>query len=140
LAGHAKLREAIALEGGPLRNFAEEIVLTGLTQTASMSLIQEPMKRLGFFVSDDQAYRIFKGTAGVAVLIQEFCIRLLYRHFYLYRHFHQHTKSAIEDAAIEAIEQLPDYLRVVFHHYEYGQEWVSMSAMLIAAILTEVTR
>ncbi len=139
LAGHARLREAIVLEGGPLRNFAEEIVLKGLTQAASMSLIQEPMKRLGLFVSDDQARRIFMGTAGVAVLIQEFCIHL-YRHFHLNRHFHQDTKSNIEDAQIEAVEQFPDYLGVVFDHYMYGQDWYSISIMLITAISGEVNR
>ncbi|MFL5625894.1 MAG: TIR domain-containing protein, partial [Ktedonobacteraceae bacterium] len=77
LAGHTKLREEIAHEGGPYRNFAEGVILTGLTQTASTRLIQEPMKLIGFDISDKQARRIFEGTAGVAVLIQEFCIRLL---------------------------------------------------------------
>ena len=134
LAGHGKLREAIELEGSPFRNFAEEIILTGLSQTSSVNLIQEPMKLLGFFVNDDQAMRIFKGTAGVAVLIQEFCIRLLDAHI------RQSNKPEIDDALIEEVERFPDYLNEVFHHYEYGQNWISTSIMLITAILEKVTR
>jgi AAA domain len=134
LAGHKALHNAIALEEGPLRNFAEEIVLTGLTQKASMRLIQEPMENLGFSISNEQALRIFQGTAGVAVLIQEFCIRLLCRDV------PSIDKSEIEDSVIENIEKSSDYLNVVFDHYEYGQKWTSFCIMLIAAIHKEVSR
>ncbi|HEY9829590.1 MAG TPA: tetratricopeptide repeat protein [Stenomitos sp.] len=133
LAGHAKLRQAIEVEGGPFRNFAEEITLTGLTETASMRLIQQPMKLIGFEVTDDQARQIYEGTAGVAVLIQEFCIRLL-------RGLRQVNTSYIEDAEIEKIEQSPEYLSVVFEHYKYAQEWDSLAVLLLTTILEEVKK
>ncbi|MEW6498618.1 MAG: tetratricopeptide repeat protein, partial [Cyanobacteriota bacterium] len=133
LAGHAKLRQAIEVEGGPFRNFAEEITLTGLTETASMRLIQQPMKLIGFEITDDQARRIYEGTAGVAVLLQEFCIRLL-------RGLRQVNTSHIEDAEIEKIEQSPEYLSVVFEHYKYAQEWDCMAVLLLTTILEEVKK
>jgi hypothetical protein len=133
LAGHAKLREAIKLEGGPFRNFAEEITLTGLTETAGMRLIQEPIKLVGFEINDNQTRRIFNGTAGVPVLIQEFCIRLLLG-------LQDFSKSEIENSAIDEIEQSPDYLQIVFEHYMYAQVWDSKSVMIITAILGEITR
>lgn len=67
-------------------------------------------------------------------IIQEFCIRLLCGRF------HQDGSPEIEDAEIEAIEHSPDYLSVIFEHYQYGQGWISMSVMLITAIREEVTR
>ncbi|GAB1542175.1 hypothetical protein NUACC21_48490 [Scytonema sp. NUACC21] len=133
LAGHAKLREAIAIEGGPFRNFAEEITLTGLTQEAATDLIQRPMKLLGFDVSDVQANRIYKGTAGVAVLIQEFCLQLL-------DGLRQSGASEISDAAIEEVEQFPDFLDIVFEHYRYGQTWDSMAITVLTAMKGEVQR
>jgi small GTP-binding protein len=133
LAGHARLRDAISLEGGPFRNFAEEVILTGLTRTAAMRLIQEPIKQIGFNITDAQAQRIFKGTAGVAVLIQEFCIRLLLN-------LDQTSAPQIKDSAISDVECSPAYLDVVFKHYKYGQDWKAMSAMLITAIGGVATR
>jgi small GTP-binding protein len=133
LAGHSSLRRAIAVEGGPLRNFAEEVVLTGLTKTASLRLIQEPIKHIGFAITEGQALRIFTGTAGVAVLIQEFCIRLLLGLHHLY-------VSEISDTAVEEVERSADYLGVVFEHYQYAQDYVSNSVMTLAAILGGATR
>lgn len=89
------------------------------------------MRDIGFYISDNQAERIFEGTAGVAMLIQEFCIRLLCGRFHL------DSKAEIEDTEIGMIEQSPDYLHVVFKHYLYGQGWVEMSIMLITAMQKE---
>ncbi|MEH1826731.1 MAG: 5'-methylthioadenosine/S-adenosylhomocysteine nucleosidase [Nostoc sp.] len=141
LAGHAKLREAIALEAEPFRNFAEEITLTGLSETAGMDLIQKPMSFLGFKVSEEQARRIFQGTDGVAVLIQEFCIRLV-------KIIRQSNLSLVEDTNIEKVEdtdikkveELPDFLEVVFEHYEYAKTPDTMLVTLSIAILEEAQR
>ena len=100
LAGHAQLRKAVEIEESPYRNFAEEITLKGLSETASMQLIREPMKLIGFEISNEQAHRIFEGTAGVAVLIQEFCVLLLQK-------LKQFTVAQIENIEIETIEQSP---------------------------------
>ena len=133
LAGHAKLREAIALEGGPFRNFAEEITLLGLTKEAATDLIQTPMKLLGFQVSDAQSSRIAQGTAGVAVLIQEFCLKLL-------DELRQSGVSEISDTDIEIVEQSPDFLEVVFDYYKYAQTWDSLAITILTAIHKEVQR
>ncbi|KST63133.1 AAA family ATPase [Mastigocoleus testarum] len=133
LAGHAKLREAITIEGGPFRNFAEEMTLTGLTKEAAKDLIQRPMKLLGFEVDENQAYRIYEGTAGVAVLIQEFCLQLL-------DELRQSDVSEISDPMIEEIEQSPDFLDIVLEHYRYAQTWDSMAITLLTAIKGEVKR
>ncbi|MEC4818338.1 MAG: 5'-methylthioadenosine/S-adenosylhomocysteine nucleosidase, partial [Scytonema sp. PMC 1069.18] len=133
LAGHAKLREAIALEAGPFRNFAEEITLTGLCETAGMDLIQKPMSLLGFKVSEEQARRIFEGTDGVAVLIQEFCTRLV-------QIIRQTNSSIVEDIDIKKVEELPDFLDVVFEHYKYAQTIDTMLVTLSIAIIGETQR
>jgi len=133
LAGHANLREAIEVEGGPLRNFAEELTLTGLAPEPAMRLIQEPMKQIGFTISDDFAGRIVKGTAGVAVLIQEFCLRLL-------RNFNQINISQIEEGEIIKVEESRDYLDFVFDYFKYAQDWCSMSIMLIIALQGEANK
>ena len=137
LAGHAKLREAIAIEGGPFRNFAEEITLTGLIKEAATDLIQTPMKLLGFELLDAQANRIYQGTAGVAVLIQEFCLQLLDQ---LRQSGVSESISEISDTAIEEVEQSPDFLDIVFEHYRYGQTWDSMAITLLTAMRGEVQR
>lgn len=133
LAGHAKLREAIAIEGGPFRNFAEEITFTGLTKEAATDLIQSPMKLLGFEVSNAQANRIYEGTSGVAVLIQEFSLKLL-------DEIHSSNASDISDTLIEEVEQSPDFLDIVFSHYKYGQTWDSMAITLLTAMKGEIQR
>ncbi len=145
LAGHAKLREAITIEGGPFRNLAEEITFTGLTnlaeeitftgltKEAATDLIQRPMKLLGFEVSYAQANRIYEGTAGVAVLIQEFCLKLL-------DELRLSVASEISDTTVEEVEQSPDFLDIVFEHYKYGQTWDSMAITLLTAMKGEVQR
>ena len=133
LAGHNQLQEAIALERGPFRNFAEEITLKGLDESAGIRLIQEPIRDIGFTVSTQQAQRIFKGTAGVAVLIQGFCRRLLIK-------IHRSRDSLVSDSAIKIIEEDPDYLNMVFDYYEYAQTWDFMAVMLITARLKKSTR
>jgi hypothetical protein len=132
LAGHSELRKAVRIAEGPFRNFAEEITLTGLTETAGMRLIQEPITDIGFNISDDQAQRIFRGTAGVPVLIQKFCIQLLQKR----RDF---SKRNIENSEIEAVER-SGYLGAVLDYYMYGQLWDSTAVMLMAAIHENVTR
>ncbi|MEH1945201.1 MAG: CHAT domain-containing protein [Nostoc sp.] len=133
LAGHAKLREAIALEAAPFRNFAEEITLTGLSETASIDLIQKPMRLLGLEVSEEQARRIFQGTDGVAVLIQEFCIKLV-------EIIRQSSSSVVKDTDIKKVEELPHFLDNVYHHYKYAQTPDTMSVTLSIAILGETDR
>lgn len=135
LAGHSWLRKSIELENGPFHNFAEAVLLTGLTEKDGMRLIQEPMKLIGFKVSDDQARRIYHGTSGVPALIQEFCIHLL-----INRQFLQTNKSEIEEAALDAVERNPEFLSQVFFHFEYAQVTDSKAIMLIAAIRGEITR
>ncbi len=138
LAGHNQLREATTLEHGPFRNFAEEITLKGLDESAAFNLIQEPIGDIGFTVSNRQAQRIFKGTAGVAVLIQEFCRRLLIK-----IHISRDSlvpSPVVPDSALKKIEEDPDYLNMVFDYYEYAQTWDSMAVMLITARLKESTR
>ncbi len=133
LAGHKHLREAIALEGGPFRNFAQEITLRGLDESPGIRLIQEPIRDIGFNVSAQQAERIFKGTAGVAVLIQGFCRRLLLK-------IHRSRDPNVPDSVIKIIEEDPDYLNMVFDYYEYAKTWDSMAVMLVTARLKESTR
>ncbi|MEO0516107.1 MAG: CHAT domain-containing protein [Cyanobacteria bacterium P01_A01_bin.116] len=133
LAGHARLREAIRLEGSPFRNFAEEITLTGLSEESALELIQTPMKLLGFEVPVTYAKRIYHGTAGVAVLIQEFCRRLL-------EALRQDGNSEIDEVEIEDIEQDPDFLQAVFEHYNYAHSKISISIVLITAIKQNVRR
>lgn len=133
LAGHASLREAIAVEGGPFRNFAEELTLTGLEPEASLRLIREPMKQIGFSIEDEQAGRIVQGTAGVAVLIQEFCLRLL-------QGCQQVTQSQLGAAEVRLVEESSGYLDVVFEYYQYAQDWCSKSVMLITAMHDQISR
>ena len=131
LAGHKSLREAVVVEGGPFRNFAEEIILTGLNETDAIGLIQKPMESLGFSISEGQAYRIYLGTDGVAVLIQEFCIKLLG----IIR-----QNSLIQDSDIEKVETLPSFLDIVFEHYKYAQTWESMTITILAAMSGQIDR
>jgi len=135
LAGHAVLRAATGLQYGPFQNFANEVLLRGVTEEASKHLIQVPMKMIGFNVSDEQVQRIYKGTAGVPFLIQDFCIRLLCS-----LSPSQVSTPDIEASAIEEVEQSHDYLESVYQYYKYAQEWDSLSIMLIIAILGEATR
>jgi predicted NACHT family NTPase len=133
LAGHKQLRDAIAREEGPFRNFAEQVILTGLSKAAAARLIKEPIRNLGFEFSDRQVERITKGTGGVAVLIQEFCIRLL-------QNLGDFSQSKIKAKTIRDIERSPNFLGDVFRHFLYGQTRLSISVMVLAAIQREVTR
>lgn len=133
-AGHAKLRNAINQEYGPFKNFTKTVLLTGLQETACKHLIQMPMRQIGFKINNEQAQRIFKGTAGVPFLIQDFCIRLLCE-----LSPNQASKAEISDDIIEEIELSPDYLETVFSYYTYAQGWASMCIMLLTAMLGEVT-
>jgi predicted RNA-binding protein with RPS1 domain len=133
LAGHSKLREAILLEEGPFRNFAEEITLTGLSAEAALQLILEPITSIGFKIIEPQARQIFLGTAGVPYLIQEFCIRLI-------TGMKDYTRVEIDDAAISAVADSPEYLHVVFNYYEYAQTWDSVTVMTIVALLKQANR
>ncbi|MCP4349845.1 MAG: TIR domain-containing protein [Desulfobacterales bacterium] len=137
LAGFATLRKAITLEGKPFRNFAEEIILKGLSKTASSLLIGDPLRNMGFDITDDQTYRIYKGTAGVPVLIQGFCISLLTM---LHQEANTSKIEMIDNSVIEKVEQSPDFLNMVFKYYEYAQWWESRSLMFITAILGIVRR
>jgi hypothetical protein len=133
LAGHNTLREAITTEYSPLRNFAEEIILLGLTEEAAKDLIQQPMKSLGFKVTDAYVDRIYTGTAGVAVLIQEFCLELL-------NELHQNGASEITQNDIEKVEQMPEFLAIVRKYYQYAQDWQSLSITILTAINREISR
>ena len=133
LAGHNRLREAITTKYSPLRNFAEEMILLGLTKEAAKDLIQQPMKSLGFKVTDAHVDRIYTGTAGVAVLIQEFCVKLL-------NELHQNGASEIIQSDIEKVEQMPEFLAIVREYYEYAQEWQSLSITILTAINQEISR
>jgi len=133
LAGHDVLRKATALEGGPFRNFAEEFTLQGLEEDAAIRLIREPIGDIGFNVSMRQAQRIFEGTAGVAVLIQDFCKRLLLT-------VKSSRESDIEDAAIKKVEESPDYLSWVYDYYKYAQTWDSLAITVITERLNQATR
>ena len=133
LAGHKALRQAIAVEGGPFRNFAEEVTVVGLSANAGMRLIREPIQNLGFSLSEDQAKRIYDGTAGIPVLIQTFCICLLGQDL-------DTSTSSISDSHIEHTESDPGYLETVFEHFMYAQTWHSMVVMLIVAINKRVGR
>jgi hypothetical protein len=96
-----------------------------------MQLIQEPMKTIGFEITNDQAQRIFEGTAGVPMLIQDHCIRLL--------HLSHHGRK-IDGSAIEEVERSPDYLNMVFKYYAYAQGWESRSIVHIAVLLKQISR
>src|SRR5262249_18067383 len=130
LAGHAKLRQCIGLQYCPFQNFAPEELLTGLSEKASKELIQRPMKEVGFNISDEQAYRIFVGTAGIPHLIQDFCLRLICG-----LPLDQIDKPDIAMSEIEETESSPDYLNTVRHYYQYEQEWDTESVMLIITML-----
>lgn len=134
LSGLGRLRREVELDDSPFHHFAEQVILTGLTKKDTKRLIQEPMKLIGFRVSDDQCQRIYLGTCGVPVLIQEFCIRLLNGLF------NRANKPEIEDALIEEIENSPEYLHTVFEHFKYGQTSDSMIIMLIIAMHGPITK
>ncbi|MDP2316751.1 MAG: TIR domain-containing protein [Pseudomonadota bacterium] len=133
LAGHAHLRRATALEAGPLRNFAEEVTLTGLAESDAQRLIQEPMHDLGFEVTDDCASRISAGTSGVPVLIQEFCLRLLEGH-------RGEMCADLSPDEVSRVEQNSAYLSVVFDHFKYAQSDESAAIMFLTAILGRANR
>ena len=133
LAGHAVLRKAVAVEGNPFRNFAEEVTLTGLSDTPAARLIQEPVRRIGFEISDENASRIIQGTAGVPVLIQEFCIRLL-------EGLKSFDTPIIGEAEFKRVESSPEYLDTVYEHFKYAQTRESMSVMLLTSMLGETSR
>jgi hypothetical protein len=133
LAGHNKLREAITTEYSPVRNFAEEMILLGITKEAAKDLIQQPMKSLGFEVTDAYVDRIYTGTAGVAVLIQEFCVKLL-------NELHQNGAREITQNDIEKVEQMPKFLAIVREYYEYAQDRQSLSITILTAINRQISR
>jgi hypothetical protein len=131
-AGHAGLREAIRREGGPFRNFAEEFVLKGLTESEGLRLVQEPLRNLGFEVSEDNARRIIRGTAGVAVLIQGFCLQLLKEHL-------NKGNGDIADSTFDDVEDHPDFLGMVYEYYDYGLTSDRRAVVLSTALAQEVT-
>jgi hypothetical protein len=133
LAGQDVLHQATIVHGGPFRNFADKITLKGLEELDSVRLIQEPMRRIGFEVATDHARRIHKGTAGVPVLIQEFCIRLLNCHLLP-------SRAEIDELSIAEIEQDPEYLGIVQDYFEYGLVDKAKAIMTIAAMRRETTR
>ena len=133
LAGGRRLQKVVQLEGSPFRNFAQEVILKGLEKSAAFQLIQTPMLKIGFTVSDLQAARIYQGTAGVAILIQEYCKYLLLRH-------RQDRTATITDAVVEKVEQIPEYLNFVFHYYEYAQTANTMAVTLIVGQLGQTDR
>ena len=134
LAGHLGLRAAVRKYGSPFRNVADEVVLTGLTRDAARRLICEPIQGIGFEITDDQADRIFQGTAGMAKLIQEFCRRMLMG-------LRGHSDNVISDALIARVEETPAYLDGVFHYFhDYGQTTVSRALFLLTAVAEPVTR
>ena len=135
LAGLEKLRGAMHQQYGPFRNFASKFTLTGVTEEESKQLIQRPMNTIGFHISDEQVTRIFKGTAGVPYLIQDFCIRLLCSISH-----EQANKTKIEDSAIAKIEMSPEYHTDVIRYYDYAQEWDSRCIMLCAILHKEINR
>jgi hypothetical protein len=122
LAGHSRLRTAIARQESPLRNLADEVTLTGLDEQAAVRLIQEPMEQLGYIVAAEQAHRIYRGTAGVAWLIQSFCIALL-----------NQGEDQIDDAMIQRVESDGSYLSAVWDHFQYGLDPISSVLMLHCA-------
>ncbi len=129
LAGHSGLRKAIARQESPLRNFATEITLTGLDELSALRLIQEPMERLGYSITLDQARRIYRGTAGAAWLIQHFCLALLHL-----------GENHIDDAMIEKIEQNAGFLASVWDYFEYGLDPISKAILMMTALQPEVER
>jgi hypothetical protein len=136
LAGHAQLRRAIQSDEGPFRRFAEEIRLKGLTESPSIALIREPMRKLGFNITIEQSRSIYTGTAGVPVLMQEFCKRLL-------KILYQKQKTdlrrqEVSNDIIKEIANSPDYLTMVFHYYNYNQSWESQAVILMTALLGSV--
>ena len=86
-------------------------------------------------MSSEQAQKVFRGTAGMPYLIQEFCIRLLCG-----LPPDQASESHIEDRYIEDIEESQDYLNIVYHHCSSEQGPEARCIMLITAIFKEVTR
>ena len=135
LAGLQKLRNAVYYEYGPFRNFTNEAIITGVTEEESRQLIQRPMNDIGFDISDEQATRIFKGTAGVPYLIQDFCIHLLCS-----LPHEQANNPKIEDSAIDKIEMSHTYHTTVRRYYDYAQEWDSRCIMLCAVLHKEINR
>jgi GTPase SAR1 family protein len=135
LAGHATLREYIGRQYCPFQNFAPEELLTDLSLRASMELVQRPMKEIGFTINGKQAHRIYKGTAGIPHLIQDFCLRLLCA-----LPDDQIDKPDIATEALEEIENSPDYLHVVRHYYQYAQKADTKAVMLIIALLGTASR
>jgi hypothetical protein len=134
LAGHLELRAATLRYRGPFRNFAEEVTLKGLTEKAATRLICDPIVNLGFAIHDAQAKRIYRGTAGMAALIQEFCSRLLIAQ-------RDATTTEITDDAIEHVERMPSYLDQTFHYfYNYDETTLSRAVFLIVAIERRVNR
>jgi hypothetical protein len=129
LAGHSRLRSAIARQESPLRNFADEVTLIGLDEEAAVRLIQEPLEQLGYIVTADQAHRIYRGTAGVSWLIQYLCIALLYQ-----------GKDQIDDAVIQRVERDGPYLSAVWEHFQYGLDPISSILMLRCAAQPQTGR
>lgn len=129
LAGHSRLRSALVRQESPLVNFATEITVTGLDEPAALRLVQEPMEQLGYEVTTEQARRIFTGTAGIAWLIQHFCIALLHL-----------GEDRIDDAMIERIERAPSYLQAVWDYYEYGLDVVAFAILMLSALHPGINR
>lgn len=135
LAGHVRLRNALKVEGGPYRNFAEEFFLTGLELDAALELVQAPIKQIGFEISRKQALRIIHGTARVPVLLQEFCMRLLLGRS-------RNTAPGFSDEAISVIEQMPAFLQSVYDYFQYGlkEQSASEAILLITYHREQITR
>jgi AAA domain len=129
LAGHSRLRQAITRQGSQLRNFATEIIMTGLDEPSALRLIQDPMEQMGYSVTDEQARRIYRGTAGVAGLIQKFCHDLLGL-----------EGDQIDDTMIETIERKRSFLDEVWNYFDYGLDSISLAILMMAALQPEVDR
>ncbi len=124
LSGKEHLFKFSRTKGNPLVNFGEMVALYGLEEHAALNLITQPTRELGFSIKGAQAKRIFEGTSGVPILIQEFCIRLL-------QYKRTTGSSLIEDRDIKQIEDDPLYLQKVFHFFKQSKIYPEAQHLLI---------
>lgn len=144
-SGHENLRKASELEGSPYRNLGPDFILKGLNPEDALNLILEPLKEIGFEIEEDQAERIIKGTAGVAVLIQDYCIRILTKIVERYKNNSElmdicSIDSKIDKSIFFEIENDPAFLGHVFKYYDFAQTWSSTAIMIMTSIKGKIMR
>lgn len=138
LSGHLYLRKAI-MEGGRyyLRVRNKPMYLRGLYQDEAFSLLNQPMRRMGFEFDRMQLQRIYEGTGGIPYLINWFCHTLLGK---LEPIPDLINSEKITEDEILKVEQDSSYLSYVYEYYLYDRSPIRNSLIQYIYLTPNSTR